>query len=94
MRRGHREWCLRPGAPPPPCAPWVPRRGYWFSAETGFDLKASDNVYHIKMRTGKAAGSVTNKYSEACLDLLRAVRDKRPYKVQKQEVKIEKTQKG
>jgi len=64
------------------------------AAETGFDLKASDNVYHIKMRTGKAAGSVTNKYSEACVDLLRAVRDKKPYEVQKQEVKIEKAEKG
>lgn len=64
------------------------------AAETGFDLKASDNVYHIKMRTGKAAGSVTHKYSEACVDLLRAVRDKKPYKVQKQEVKVEKVEKG
>jgi hypothetical protein len=59
--------------------------------ESGFDLKASDNVYHIKMRTGKAEGSVTNKYSEACVDLLRAVKSKKPYKVQKQEVKVDKT---
>ncbi|MES2936033.1 MAG: SIR2 family protein [Pseudomonadota bacterium] len=58
--------------------------------ETGFDLKASDNVYHIKMRTGKAEGSVTNKYSEAAVDLLRAVRDSKPYDLQKQIVKVEK----
>lgn len=56
--------------------------------DTGFDLKGSDNVYHIKMRTGKAEGSVTNKYSEACVDLLRLVRDKKKYSLQKQEVKI------
>ena len=57
-------------------------------ASTDFDLKASDNVYHIKMRTGKAEGSVTNKYSEACVDLLRLVRDKKKYTLQKQVVKI------
>jgi len=57
-------------------------------ADTGFDLKASDNVYHIKMRTGKAVGSVTNKYSEACVDLLRLVKDRKKYTLQKQEVKI------
>jgi hypothetical protein len=57
-------------------------------ADTGFDLKASDNVYHIKMRTGKAEGSVTNKYSEACVDLLRLVRDNKKYTLQKQDVKV------
>jgi len=59
--------------------------------ETGFDLKASDNVYHIKMRTGKAEGSVTNKYSEACVDLLRAVEEGKKYTLQKQDVKVGKT---
>lgn len=59
-------------------------------ADTGFDLKASDNVYHIKMRTGMAEGSVTNKYSEACVDLLRAVKDGKKYTLQKQDVKVEK----
>lgn len=39
---------------------------------TGFDIKASDNKYHITMRTGKAKNSITNKYSEAAVDLLRA----------------------
>jgi hypothetical protein len=57
-------------------------------ADTGFDLKASDNVYHIKMRTGKAEGSVTNKYSEACVDLLRLVKDSQQYTLQKQDVKV------
>lgn len=57
-------------------------------ADTGFDLKASDNAYHIKMRIGKAAGSVTNKYSEACVDLLRLVKDNKKYTLQKQDVKV------
>lgn len=41
--------------------------------QTGFDMKASDNKYHITMRVGKAEKSVTNKYSEAAVALLRAV---------------------
>jgi SIR2-like domain len=41
--------------------------------QTGFDMKSSDNKYHITMRVGRAAKSVTNKYSEAALDVLRAV---------------------
>ena len=41
--------------------------------QTGFDMKASDNQYHITMRTGKAEKSVTHKYSEAAVDLLRKV---------------------
>lgn len=41
--------------------------------QTGFDMKASDNKYHISMRVGKAEKSVTNKYSEAAVDILRAV---------------------
>jgi len=55
---------------------------YWASAnelisllkdQTEFDMKASDNTYHISMRTGKAKGSVTNKYSQAAIDLLAKV---------------------
>jgi hypothetical protein len=38
--------------------------------QTDFDMKASDNTYHITMRTGQAKGSVTNKYSQAAIDLL------------------------
>lgn len=49
--------------------------------QTGFDMKASDNRYHITMRTGRAAGSVTNKYSEAAVDLLRKIRDGLPYEL-------------
>lgn len=41
--------------------------------QTGFDMKSSDNKYHITMRVGKAEKSVTNKYSEPAVDLLRAV---------------------
>jgi hypothetical protein len=41
--------------------------------KTDFDIKASDNRYHITIRVGKATKSVTSKYSEAAVDLLRKV---------------------
>ena len=49
--------------------------------QTGFDMKASDNKYHITMRVGKAEKSVTNKYSEAAVDVLRAVLEGAEYKL-------------
>ncbi|HEE5436319.1 TPA: SIR2 family protein [Acinetobacter baumannii] len=61
---------------------------YWHGAqllideieeETGHDIKASDNRYHIKVSTGLR--SHTRKYSKQCLDLLTLVRDKKPYSV-------------
>ena len=39
--------------------------------KTGFDIKGSDNSYHITMKTGKK--SWTNKYSQAIVDLLSKV---------------------
>lgn len=42
-------------------------------AETGFDMKAFDNVYHIDIKTGKAVGSRTRKYSDAAVSLLKKV---------------------
>ena len=53
---------------------------------TGFDMKASDNKYHITMRVGKAEKSVTNKYSEAAVDLLRAVLKGEPYVLDSQPI--------
>lgn len=49
--------------------------------QTGFDMKASDNKYHITMRVGKAVKSVTNKYSEAAVDILRAVLNGHKYEL-------------
>jgi hypothetical protein len=57
----------------------------WVKAETGFDMKASDNVYHISMRTGRAEKSVTNKYSDAAVDLLRKVAKGETYEIVKSE---------
>lgn len=43
-------------------------------ADTGFDMKAFDNMYHVDIKTGKAVGSRTRKYSESAVALLKLVR--------------------
>ena len=47
----------------------------------GIDIKAFDNKYHITVKTGSCDTSVTQKYSQHCVDLLELVRDGREYKV-------------
>lgn len=44
-----------------------------------FSMKASDNAYHITMRIGKGKSSVTNKYSQAAVDLLAKVLEGEDY---------------
>ncbi len=56
--------------------------------QSGFDMKATDNVYHISMRTGNAAASKTNKYSQKAVDLLQKVRDGTPYNLETMTVNI------
>jgi hypothetical protein len=50
-------------------------------ADTGFDMKASDNSYHVRIKIGKAEGSRTRKYSAAAVALLSKVRDGQPYEI-------------
>lgn len=45
--------------------------------EKGIDIKASDNIYHSKIKSGK--DSVVNKYSDEAISLLRKVMDKVDY---------------
>jgi hypothetical protein len=52
-------------------------------AEKGFDMKAFDNVYHVDIKTGRAAGSRTRKYSDAAVALLKQVRDGTNYEISK-----------
>ncbi len=58
------------------------------SDDTGFNMKATDNRYHIKLKTGQAAGSQTQKYTDAAVDLLRKVRDGEPYELDQQPVDV------
>lgn len=71
--------------------------GYWSGAndlikvlfqQTGFNMKETDNVYHISMRTGNAAASKTNKYSQKAVDLLRRVRDGHSYELETMTVDV------
>ena len=58
--------------------------------QTGFDMKASDNKYHILMKTGDADASRVHKYTDAAVDLLRKVRDGEEYKVDEGKVDADK----
>ncbi|MEA9773459.1 SIR2 family protein [Xanthomonas campestris pv. raphani] len=59
--------------------------------QTGFDMKGADNVYHICMRTGNAAASKTNKYSQKAVDLLKKLRDGEKYRIETTTVKVDKS---
>lgn len=43
------------------------------SKEKGFNMKGSDNVYHVGIKTGKMDSSRVRKYSDAAVDLLKKV---------------------
>lgn len=43
--------------------------------ENGVDIKTFDNAYHISIKTGSKSSSVTHKYSEKAIELLKKVRD-------------------
>lgn len=47
----------------------------------GVDIKSFDNKYHISVKVGNSDKSIAQKYSQACVDLLAAVRDGLPYSV-------------
>jgi hypothetical protein len=50
-------------------------------AETGFDMKASDNIFHVHIKVGQAEASKTRKYSDAAVALLKLVRDEKEYDI-------------
>ncbi|QRI88253.1 SIR2 family protein [Delftia lacustris] len=49
--------------------------------ETGFDMKCFDNVYHVAIKTGKS--SITRKYSDIAVALLKKVGAGQPYEIPK-----------
>ncbi|MFM0095177.1 SIR2 family protein [Paraburkholderia nemoris] len=57
--------------------------------ESGFDMLATDNKYHIALKTGQAAKSRTDKYTDATVDLLRKVMNNEKYTLDDQPVKVE-----
>jgi hypothetical protein len=51
--------------------------------DTGFDMRAFDNIYHVDIKTGKAVGSRTRKYSDAAVALLKQVLGGKKYEIPK-----------
>lgn len=41
--------------------------------QSGFDMKATDNKYHIALKLGHMSSQLTHKYTDAAVDLLRRV---------------------
>ncbi|MEZ6142863.1 MAG: SIR2 family protein [Zavarzinella sp.] len=54
--------------------------------EKGVDIKSFDNKYHISFKVGASDKSIAQKYSQACVDLLAAVRDGKPYLIDQTEL--------
>lgn len=55
--------------------------------EKDFDIKSSDNKYHIGIKSGDS--SQTRKYSEATVELLKKVRNEEEYEVEERKVEYE-----
>ena len=49
--------------------------------ETGINLRASDNRYHERIKTGKSASSAVRKWSHEAVDLFKALMDGKEYAV-------------
>lgn len=49
--------------------------------DTGFDMQSFDNIYHVAIKTGQAAGSKVRKYSDAAVALLKKVQTGQPYEI-------------
>ena len=44
-------------------------------------MQSFDNIYHVAIKTGQAAGSRVRKYSDAAVALLKKVRTGQPYEI-------------
>lgn len=49
--------------------------------DCGFDMQSFDNIYHVAIKTGQAAGSKVRKYSDAAVALLKKVRNGEAYEI-------------
>lgn len=47
----------------------------------GFDMRASDNLFHVHVKSGEAEGSRVRKYSDAAVALLKKVKDGETYEI-------------
>jgi rRNA processing protein Gar1 len=49
--------------------------------DTGINIMDTDNIYHCAVKTGLKSKSVTHKYSNEAVELLKRVRDNQKYKL-------------
>lgn len=49
--------------------------------KTGFDMKLTDNIYHVRIKSGEAESSGVRKYSDAAVALLKIVAKGGPYTI-------------
>lgn len=59
-------------------------------SQTGFDMKAKDNKYHIAIKMGHASDQKGHRYTDAAVDLLRKVLKGEEYQIDYETVDIEK----
>lgn len=48
---------------------------------TGFDMRGSDNIFHVHVKSGEAEGSRVRKYSDAAVALLKKVKAGEAYEI-------------
>ncbi len=57
--------------------------------QSGFDIKGTDNKYHIAIKMGHASNQKQHRYTDAAVDLLRRVRDGDDYQIDDGAVDVE-----
>lgn len=62
--------------------------------ETGFDITATDNKYHIAIKLGHKSPQLTHRYTEAAVDLFRKVKNGEKYELDTVAVDIDKSVKS
>lgn len=58
--------------------------------DSGFDMTASDNKYHIKVKVGHLTDNCMHKYTDAAVDLLRKVLNGEDYQLDQATVDVDK----
>jgi hypothetical protein len=58
--------------------------------QTGFNMKATDNKYHIAIKMGHKSGQMGHRYTDAAVDLLRKVLNGEEYHIDEGTVDVDK----
>lgn len=58
--------------------------------ESGFDMLATDNKYHISLKMGHKSNTIIHKYTDAAVDLLKKVLNGEEYQLDTDTVEVEK----